>query len=188
VGRQREVSDSGAESFGRPKGVVAVLDTSVLVRGWLSPASPPNPSRRVMLLAGVIYDSFTSPAILDEDEEVLARPRFGAEPAQVRLWLDAFLRASRQVFPESIPGGGTGAVRGDVDDLPVLHTAYAASLAGATMGGILAAARVEGGWFLVSENTRHFTPGWNVHGWQFTTAHTFLQLLLSRGRPRVQSR
>ena len=86
------MSAPGTERFGRPKGVVAVLDTSVLVRAWLSPVAPPNPSRRVMLLAGVAYDSFTSPAILDEVEEVLVRPRFGAAAGQIRLWLDAFLR------------------------------------------------------------------------------------------------
>lgn len=84
-----------ASSFGRPKGVVAILETSVLVRAWLSPTAAPNPSRRAMLLAGVEYDSFISPPILDEVEEVLARPRFGADPAQVRLWLDVFMRASR---------------------------------------------------------------------------------------------
>lgn len=173
------MSDTGAGRFGRPKGVVAVLDTSVLVRAWLSPAACPNPSRRIMLLAGVAYDSAASPSILHEVEEVLARPRFGAAPTQVHLWLDAFLRASRQVFPEVIPGGGAGAIRGDVEDLPVLKTAYAAA-AGEELGDILVAARADGGWFLVSENTRHFTPGWNVHGWQFITAHAFLRLLHSR--------
>jgi predicted nucleic acid-binding protein len=176
------VSDADTGRLGRQKGVVAVLDTSVLVRAWLSPAASPNPSRRVMLLAGAAYDSFTSPAILGEVEEVLGRPRFGAAPAQVRLWLDVFLRASRQVFPELIPGDGAGAVRGDVEDLPVLKTAYAAA-AGEEFGDILVTARTDGGWFLVSENTRHFTPGWNVHGWQFIPAHEFLQLLQSRGGP-----
>lgn len=170
-------------SFGRPKGVVAILETSVLVRAWLSPAAAPNASRRAMLLAGVEYDSLTSPPILEELEEVLARPRFGAASAQVRLWLDVFVRASRQVFPELIPIAGTGAVgvvRGDVDDIPILHTAYAATTSGAEVGDVLGAARAGGGWFLVSENTRHFTPGWNVHGWQFISAHAFVQGLLAR--------
>jgi hypothetical protein len=163
--------------------VVAILETSVLVRAWLSPAAAPNPSRRAMLLAGVAYHSFTSPPILDEIEEVLTRPRFGADSGQVRLWLDAFVRASRQVFPDVIPFAGTGAagvVHGDLDDLPILHTAYAATAAGGDVGGVLEAAGAEGGWFLVPENTRLFTPGWNVHGWQFTTAHAFIQRLLAR--------
>lgn len=146
----------------RPKGVAAVLDTSTLVRAWLSREDHPNPSRDVMRLAGQAYDSFTSPAILDEVEKVLVRPRFDAARGQVRLWLDAFLRMGRQVFPEVIPGGDAGAGRGDVADLPVLHTAYAAAAAGEELGDILAAARADGGWFIVSENTRHFTPGWNV--------------------------
>jgi hypothetical protein len=128
----------------------------------------------------VAYDSFTSPAILDEVEEVLTRPRFGAAPAQVRLWLDIFLRASRQVFPESIPGGDAGAVRGDLADLPILKTAYAVAAAGEELGEVLVAARTDGGWFLVSENTRDFTPGRIVHGWRFITAHAFLGLLHSR--------
>jgi len=135
-----------------------------------------------MLLAGIEYDSFTSPPILEEVEEVLARPRLGADPAHVQRWLDAFVRASRQVFPDFIPIAGTGAarvVRGDTEDLPILHTAYAA--AAGEYPDALEAARSGGGWFLVSENTRHFTPGWNVHGWQFITAHAFVQQLLRRG-------
>ncbi|MBA2451219.1 MAG: hypothetical protein H0V51_24665 [Chloroflexi bacterium] len=96
------MTNTGTEPFGHPKGVVAVLDTSVLVRAWLSPAAAPNPSRRIAELAGVAYDSFTSPAILDEVEEVLAQPRFGAAPTLVRLWLDVFLRA-----PTWLPAPGT---------------------------------------------------------------------------------
>jgi predicted nucleic acid-binding protein len=177
------VSESVAEPFGHPKGVVAVLDTSVLVRAWLSSSASPNPSRRVMLLAGVAYDSFTSPAILDEVEEVLARPRFGADPAPVRRWLDIFLRSSRQVFPDVIPGGSARAVGGDAEDLPVLKTAYAVAAAGEELGDILVAARADGGWLIVSENTRHFIPGRNVHGWRFITGHAFLLFLHGRGDP-----
>ncbi len=47
-----------------PKGVVAVLDTSVLVAARLSKAERPTSSREVLRLAGILYDSFTSPAIL----------------------------------------------------------------------------------------------------------------------------
>jgi predicted nucleic acid-binding protein len=135
-----------ASSFNRPKGIAAILETSVLVRAWLSPAALPNPSRRAMLLAGIAYDSFTSPPILEEVEEVLARPRFGADPAQVRRWLDVYVRASRQVFPELVSIAATGAarvVRGDVDDLPILYTAYAAAAAG-DVADAFAAARVGG--------------------------------------------
>lgn len=75
------MTDARPERFGRPKGVVAVLDTSVLVRAWLSAAAPPNPSRRDMLLAGLAYDSFTSPAILNEVESV-ASPDVWRIPAR----------------------------------------------------------------------------------------------------------
>lgn len=179
------MSASGQSGSWQPKGVVAVLDTSTLVRAWLSREDAPRPARDVMRLAGLAYDSFTSPAILDEVEEVLVRPRFGAARGQVRLWLDAYQRMSRQVFPELIPGDDAAAVRGDVEDLPVLKTAFAIAAAGDELGNILADARADGGWFLVSENTRHFTPGWTVHGWRFITAHEFLRLLRRRGSERA---
>jgi len=134
-----------------------------------------------MLLAGGVYDSITSPAILEELEEVLARPSFGADPIRVRLWMDAFVRASRQVFPEAIPGENAGAVRGDRDDLSILKTAYAAAT-GDDLTQVLAAARGDAGCCLVSENTRHFTPGRNVYGWRFITADAFLHILHARSR------
>lgn len=165
----------------RPKGIIAVLDTSILVRAWRSPTGVPNTSRRVMLLAGVGYDSFTSPAILGEVAEVLARPRFGAAPSRVYVWLDAFVRASRQVFPESIPVDNPAAVGGDHDDLPILKTAYAAIAAATEYPLIVEEARRGDGLFLVSENTRHIVPGRNAYGFEFVRAHQFLDLLLSRG-------
>lgn len=70
-------------------------------------------------------------------------------------------------------------------DLPVINTAYAIAASGEECGDALTAARAGGGWFLVSENTRHFPPGRNVYGWEFVTAHRFLQVLVARGRTRV---
>ncbi|MDQ3701846.1 MAG: hypothetical protein M3442_13130 [Chloroflexota bacterium] len=134
------MSAPGASWFSHPKGIVAILETSVLVR-----------------------------------------PHFGAAPTRVRQWLDAFVRASRQVIPEVIPSAGAEVVGGDVDDIPVLHTAYATAAAGEELFDVLQASRIDGGCFLVSENTRHFTPGWNVYGWQFITAHAFLERLHKRG-------
>ena len=90
-------------SFSVPRGILAVLDSSVLVRGWLSSAQVPNPLRRVMLLAGVVYDSFTSPAIVGEVEEVLTRPRIGADPDQV-FFLSRRTRATSS--PASTYTGG----------------------------------------------------------------------------------
>ena len=135
-----------------------------------------------MLLAGSAYDSFTSPTILKEVEEVLEELRFSAPRTQVQTWFDVFVRYSRQVFPEAIPGDDAGAVRGDAADLPVLKTAYAVAVADQEFADVIADARARGGWFVVSENTRHFTPGWNVYGWQFTTAYAFLRYLIAHQR------
>lgn len=127
------MSNRGSD-FSTPKGIAAVIDTSVLVRAWLSPLTP-NASLRLIALAGAAYDSFTSPAIFLELEEVLTQPRFGARSDQVRIWLDPIIRASRQVFPETVPGGGAGAVGGDVGDVPILKTAYAVDIVGGRSHG-----------------------------------------------------
>jgi predicted nucleic acid-binding protein len=177
------VNGPGESEIWRPKGIAAVLDTSSLVRAWLSQEYKPSAARDVVRVAGLAYDSVTSPWIIDEVEEVLARPRFGASREHVRLWLDAFLRVSRQVFPEIIPENNASAVGGDVDDVPVLHTALAAAASGEDMAYVLTSARADGGWFIVSENTRHFPPGRNVYGWKFITSHEFLGILHHRAEP-----
>lgn len=79
-----------------PKGLVAVIDTSVLVAARTTMAGELSPSRQVVASAGVLYDSFTSPEILQEVEGVLARPRFGYSVAETQGWLEVFLRHSRQ--------------------------------------------------------------------------------------------
>lgn len=170
-----------SEVFGRAKGIVAILDTSVLIRAWLSPVDAPNPSRRIVLLAGVAYDSFTSPAILEETERVLEELRFGVTPVRVRAWVDAYVRSGRQAFPQLVPLNDARVVGGDVADLPVIKTAYAVAANAEEFGDVLGAARSDRGWFLVSENTRHFPPGRNVYGWELIRAHRFIQILLARG-------
>ena len=172
---------SGLETtFARPHGAVAVLDTSVLVRAWQSAVDCPNVALSLMLWAGAAYDSFTSPAIIEETKEVLARPRFEARPDDVNRWLDAFIRASRQVFPQLSPGGNPGAVRGDADDLPILETAYAAYVTTSEHHPVIAYAQATGGLYLVSENTTDFIPGRNVHGFRFIRAVDFHRFLLNR--------
>jgi hypothetical protein len=84
-----------------PKGIAAVLDTSTLIRAWLSQEANPRPAREVVRLAGQAYDSFTSPSILIEVEEVLIRPRFGAPPAHVRLLLNTFVPCAARTFAEA---------------------------------------------------------------------------------------
>lgn len=176
------MTGGGPPSFADARGILAILDSSVLVRAWLSSWAAPNPSRRLMLLAGIVFDSFTSPAILEEVEDVLIRPRFGASRPRVQQWLDAFVRASRQVFPQLVPGANARAVRGDLDDLPILQTAYAVLVASADYADVVERAKTDGGCYLVSENTTDFTPGWNVHGFRFVRAEEFLRILLRRGR------
>lgn len=105
----------------------------------------------------------------------------GASLAEIRVWLDAFVRLSRQVFPEAIPAAEGAAVGGDLGDVPVLTTAYAVASAGQDVAGVIAAAREDGGWLLVSEHTHHSRPGRNVYGWQFATAHQFQRRLDQHG-------
>jgi hypothetical protein len=142
---------------------------------------PASPSRLVLRLAGSAYDSFTSHEILDEAADVLARPSFAAPADRVRHLLDEFLRASRQVFTELVPGIDAGAVRGDVDDLPVLKTASAVYVSAPEYPEVITrATEPGGGFFLVSENTSDFVPGRHVHGFAFVRAGDFLNLLLAR--------
>lgn len=166
---------------GPPSGIVAVIETSVLVRAWLSPTVKPNPARRVMLLAGIAYDSFTSPAIIDETAAVLTRPRFGANRGTIYRWLDMFVRASRQVFPDLLPSGNVDVVSGDEGDLPVLNTAYAVFAFASEYPSLVEQATQNGGFFLVSENTTHFRLHINSQGFQFIRVHSFLEILEGRG-------
>jgi predicted nucleic acid-binding protein len=126
----------------QPKGLIAVLDTSTLIRAWLARPGRPSPAADVMRLAGRTFDSFTSPAILEEVETVLGRPRFGATDRAVRVWVDAFLRNSRQVFPQAIPGEAAAVVHGDLADVPILKTAYAVPV---EFPEVAAAARADAG-------------------------------------------
>ncbi len=160
-----------------PKGLVAVIDTSVLVAARLSTAERPTSSREVVRLAGVLFDSFTSPAILDETEAVLARPRFGIPAAETRRWLDVVLRHSRQVDPSLVPGSYAAAVRHDEKDSPVLRTALAVNLHEEGQRSI-AVATSGHGCFIVSWD-RDFVPGRNFYGWTFSRPDGFHDLLVS---------
>lgn len=160
-----------------PKGAIAVLDTSTLVRARLSPEGEPNPSRLLMLLAGHAYDSFTSPAILGEVEQVLSRPRFGIPESETRIWLDHFVRMSRQLDATVIPGDYAAALGDDEKDNPILKTALAVNLHDEGQEAIaFAAAKL--GCFIVSTD-QDFAEGRTSWGWKFVRPHTFLALLRS---------
>jgi predicted nucleic acid-binding protein len=162
-----------------PKGVVAVVDTSVLVAARITVAGESSPSRQVVSSAAVLYDSFTSPEILEEVEGVLARPRFGYPVAETRKWLDVFLRHSRQVDPESVPGDYSAALGDDEKDNPVFKTALAVNL---HEEGQVAVenAKSRYGCFLVSMD-RDFEEGRTVWGWKFIRPASFWRLLLALG-------
>ena len=125
----------------------------------------------------------SSPSLLDEVEAVLLRHRFSATRESVRLWTDAFVRASHQVFPEAVPSEDARAVGGDAGDLPILRTAFAA-LADGSLADALGLARDGDGLFIVSEDVHDFVPGHNVYGWEFITSVTFVRKLLRRGSVR----
>ena len=173
-----------AKEFGvwRPKGIVAVVDTSVLVAARNSRSGNLSPSRQIVRSAGMLYDSFTSPSILQEVEGVLVRPRFGYSVSETRRWLDVFLRHSRQVDHESIPGEYSAALGDDEKDNPVFKTALAVSLNEEGQVAI-EAAKLRYGCFLVSLD-RHFEEGRNAWGWEFIRPGSFWRMLLSWGSGR----
>jgi len=144
------------------KGLVAVLDTSVLVSAYLSKDSHFSSSRRIVRAVGALYDSFTSPAIIAETERVLTEPRFRAPMSGIRLWLDAFVRRSRQVDSVAIPGDYSAALGGDEKDNPILLTALAVNLHEEGQQCI-AEAGSRFGCFIVSGD-KHFRAGRNVWG------------------------
>lgn len=162
----------------KPKGIVAVIDTSVFVAARVSSAGNLSSARQVVRFAGLVYDSFTSPGILQEVEDVLARPRFGYPVAETRRWLEVFLRHSRQVDPAFVPGDYSAALHADEKDNPIFKTALAVNLH--EEGQVaLADAKCRYGCFLVSKD-RDFEEGRNVWGWEFIRPETFWQLLLSQ--------
>ena len=96
-----------------------VCDTNVLVSGILFGGA----AREIIRLASQgRLTSFLSPAMLDELQEVLARPKFGLSPDQV-LAVVALLRESSDLVTPSIQ---IAAVAADPDDNRILEAAAAA--------------------------------------------------------------
>jgi putative PIN family toxin of toxin-antitoxin system len=111
----------------------AVLDTNVVVSGFLSPAGPPG--RIVEWLRNGDVQAVLDDRIMAEYDEVLKRPQFGLPVSEVNLVLAA-IRA--QAF--WIEAAAAHTVRGlpDPDDAPFLECA------------------LEAGVPLVTGNLRHF--------------------------------
>lgn len=112
--------------------IIIVLDTNVLVAGLLSPFGPCGQIVRLVVAGGVKL--CLDGRILAEYREVLARPKFGFDQANVAAVIDQIARCSLAVAPEplvrSLP---------DPDDEAFLEVAIAGK------------AR-----FLVTGNTAHF--------------------------------
>jgi putative PIN family toxin of toxin-antitoxin system len=101
----------------------AVLDTNVVVSGFLSPAGPPG--RIVEWLRNGSVQAVVDDRIMAEYAEVLARPVFRLPVAEVELVL-ATIRA-RSFWVEA---AAVHTVRGlpDPDDAPFLECALAAGV------------------------------------------------------------
>mgnify|MGYP003395445724 FL=1 len=117
-----------------------VVDSNVVVSALLSPHGPPAQVLRLMLQRDLqlLHDA----RVLAEYREVLARPRFGFDPDDIRAVVDGLEASGETVMAKPLP------IRlPDPDDLPFLEVA------------------VEGrADALVTGNPRHFRPLSGQHG------------------------
>lgn len=114
--------------------ITLVMDTNVLVSGLLSPHS--HSARLVRLVAdGSVRVAFDE-RILAEYREVLARPKFPFQPAQIETLLTQIeeegLNVTSRPIATRLP---------DSDDLPFLEVALSAKVD-----------------FLVAGNKKHYPP------------------------------
>ena len=93
-----------------------VLDTNVLVSAFLNPSGAPS-QLLALILAGELKLLFDQ-RMLDEYAEVLARPRFSLDPADV-----AEVLRQLQADGERVAVVPSGAQLPDVDDLPFIEVA-----------------------------------------------------------------
>lgn len=127
-----------------------VLDTNVLVSGLLSPFGPP--ADVVRLVAAGALSLGVGARILEEYRLVLARPRFGFDPARVG-----------EVLSQVDADGVRGATRPlrlrlpDPDDEPFLEVALAVAAEA-----------------LVTGNVRHFPPS-RREGIRVLSPRTFVE-------------
>ena len=88
------------EIFGRPKGIAAVLDTSVIVRAWLSPNANPNAARREENLKYNFPKMIESGArlVLGTDAGILPQYTFGsAEHHEIEMYVKLGLGPSQAI-------------------------------------------------------------------------------------------
>jgi putative PIN family toxin of toxin-antitoxin system len=132
--------------------ITLVMDTNVLISGLLSPHS--HSARLVGLVAeGLIRVAFDE-RILAEYREVLARPKFLFQPAQIEALLTQIEEEGLKITPLPI------ATRlPDSDDLPFLEVALSAKVD-----------------FLVTGNKKHYPPSVR-RGIQVLSPKQFLELM-----------
>jgi putative PIN family toxin of toxin-antitoxin system len=132
--------------------ITLVMDTNVLISGLLSPHS--HSARLVGLIAeGLIRVAFDE-RILAEYREVLARPKFPFQPAQIEALLTQIEEEGLKITPLPI------ATRlPDSDDLPFLEVALSAKVD-----------------FLVTGNKKHYPPSVR-RGIQVLSPKQFLELM-----------
>ena len=157
-----------------PKGLVAVLDTSVHVAAALSGDPARSPAQLVQEAAGYGYDSFTSPDILNEVEEVLRRLGFRKN---IRRWIDQFGRMSRQVNPRQLVGDYSALVGHDVEDDPIIKTALSVLYHDPEGQEAVEMARHKSGCYIVTTNTRDFPEGRYLYGWTCIRPHRFVAVI-----------
>lgn len=102
-----------------------VVDTNVLVSGLLTPHGPPG--RIVDALVGGLLQAVFDDRMLAEYEEVLARPRFGFDPADVAVVLDAIVQGGERAADLALMAAASLDVRlPDGDDVAFVEVALAA--------------------------------------------------------------
>lgn len=130
-----------------------VVDTNVLVSAMLSPHAPPAGVVRLVLQGDLVL--LHDPRILAEYAEVLARPRFGFDPDDVRAVIQGLDRTGEGVFAVPLK-----VKLPDPDDPPFLEVA--------------AAGRADA---LVTGNPRHYRPSSGRHDVRILTPRELLDLL-----------
>jgi len=127
-----------------------VLDTNVLVSGLLNPQGPPGRILDFVLAGKAVL--LVDDRILDEYREVLTRPRFAFDAAEVATLL-AFLAAES----EWVIATGPPLTLSDPSDQPFAEVAIAAGAA-----------------VLVTGNPRHFPPSRLPEGLRVATPADFI--------------
>lgn len=156
---------------------VAVLDTSVLISAGIAGRNDTINVKVVRAAVSGLYECVLSDHIQEELREHL-QADLGLGIAEIEATFAPLWAKARFVTP--VPHDDPELVRvvkGDRDDVPVLASALAV-LADESLGPLPTK-------FIVSNNTKHFTPGWKPFGIEFITAQEFWHRLERVGKVKV---